>query len=76
MPFLKQTPHFNKPIPKHTFGKAVPTSGRRGCLSPDGTTYGKQYCKGYLYNQGIGTIEGIPVPYTRAFSRAFSSAFG
>jgi hypothetical protein len=75
MPFYKDKPFSLKPLPLYTQGKAVPTSGRRGCLSPDGTTYDKKYCQRNLINQGIGVIQGTPQTYTRAFSKAFSSAF-
>jgi hypothetical protein len=75
MPFYRDKPFSLKPLPLHTMGKSSPSNGRRGCLSPDGTTYGREYCKRYLISQGIGVIQGTPQTYTRAFSKAFSSAF-
>lgn len=77
MPILKQVPHLAKPTPKYTYGRSVPTNGRRACYDYKTNTYTRAACKGdVLLAQGIGVIEAVPVAYTRAFSIAFSSAFG
>jgi len=39
-----------------TDSRTSPTSGRRGCLCPDGKTYSKDCCDGSLQAQGIGRV--------------------
>lgn len=61
-----------------TRGKSSPKNSRRGCLCLDSDTYDVRCCKGALMQQGIGVIQGTPtiIPSNRAFSDAFSEAFG
>lgn len=81
MPRLKPVQYTPKPIPLYTVGRSSAKGSRRGCLC-DGTegvglvnTYSKKCCKGHLYNQGIGIIEGPAPVKRRAFSKAFSNGF-
>lgn len=39
-----------------TVSRTSPKGGRRACLCEDGKTYSIGCCKGYLENQGIGSL--------------------
>jgi hypothetical protein len=42
-----------------TKGLSSPKNDRRGCLCVNENRYGRDCCKGYLINQGIGRIQGV-----------------
>jgi hypothetical protein len=47
-----------KPVSRYSYGRAVPKAGfPTACLCAEGDnlTYSKKCCKGYLFNQGVGT---------------------
>ncbi len=58
-----------------TLGLSSPKNSRRGCLCVNSNTYSVRCCKGYLQNQGIGTINFVPLPDIGAFSSGFSNGF-
>jgi hypothetical protein len=40
-----------------TLGKSSPKNSKRGCLCSASNVYNVKCCKGYLINQGIGSIQ-------------------
>ena len=58
-----------------TKGLSSPKNDRRGCLCLNEDRYGRDCCKGYLINQGIGVIQGTPVVITGGFSNGFTLGF-
>lgn len=73
---LKTYRDYPPEAPKYTEGLAVPRGNKMATYNPRLNTYNKEFNnKGYLIAQGIGNVTGTPEDYTRAFSKAFSSAF-
>ena len=59
-----------------TKGLSSPKNDRRGCLCLDEERYGRDCCKGYLINQGIGRIQAAAHFAERGgFSAGFSDGF-
>jgi hypothetical protein len=75
-----RTPDANnvKIVMPYSYGKAVPRGGSlQACMCKDQLTYSRKCCEGYLLNQGIGQITGVPSRIAGGpWSNAFSSAFG
>ena len=62
--------------PKYTLGLATGKPGsKRGCLCADKETYSSKCCDGYLINQGVGAVEGLPPAITAFKKPDFSNAF-
>jgi hypothetical protein len=59
-----------------TKGLSSPKNDRRGCLCLNEDRYGRDCCKGYLINQGIGVIQS-PAHFADrgGFSSGFSDGF-
>lgn len=57
-----------------TMGLSSPKNSRRACLCLDTDTYDVRCCKGYLINQGIGSIQSAARP-KGAFSDGYSDGF-
>jgi hypothetical protein len=61
---------------RYTVGLATGRPGsKRGCLCADKETYSTKCCDGFLINQGVGAVEGLP-PAPQNFRKPdFSNAF-
>jgi hypothetical protein len=61
---------------RYTLGLAVSRKGsKRACLCEDKETYSVACCRGYLINQGVGAVEGLPPAITAFKKPDFSNAF-
>ena len=58
-----------------TKGLSSPKNDRRGCLCENEDRYGRDCCKGYLINQGIGRIAAAKATSVGGFSYGFDSGF-
>jgi hypothetical protein len=58
-----------------TQGLSSPKNSRRACLCLNEDTYDVKCCQGALMQQGIGVIQGTPVPNIGAFSDGYSDGF-
>lgn len=60
----------------YSYGKAVPRGGSlQACLCENELTYSRKCCKGYLINQGIGSITGYFPPDLEVEATPWSAAF-
>jgi hypothetical protein len=70
-----------KIVMPYSYGKSVPRGGSlQACLCENELTYSRKCCRGYLINQGIGSITGFFPPVVpqegNPWSNGFSDAFG
>ena len=70
----KKEPPYGIYIGSPTYGKSSPKNSRRSCLCLNTNTYDTKCCKGYLQNQGVGTIQSAPAQLG-GFSSGFSNGF-